>query len=260
MYTDTGAWDALMGRLARAVTLYLNAQIDAGAQLVQLFDSWVGCLGVDDYRRYVLPHTRSVIEGAAARRAGDPLRHRQSGPVAAVGRGLRQKKRDAWWASIGASGWTTPGERSGTTRPSKAISIRPCCLAEPVEIRRRAKEMLASGRQAGPATSSTSATACCRKRRWRTSSPWSRRSTSSAAANAKKGTARCRRRQRAVQGSETSRRHQISPSMAASRPHRPPTLRGATARLTSPATANRSAAQWFGHADRAAAAPASSSA
>ena len=51
MYTDTGAWDALMGRLARAVTLYLNAQIDAGVQLVQLFDSWAGCLGPDDYRR-----------------------------------------------------------------------------------------------------------------------------------------------------------------------------------------------------------------
>ena len=62
MIADTGAWDALMGRIARAVTLLLNAQIEAGAQLVQLFDSWVGCLGVDDYRRFVLPHTRSVIE------------------------------------------------------------------------------------------------------------------------------------------------------------------------------------------------------
>jgi len=62
MYTDAGAWNALMSRLSRAITLYLNAQIDAGAQLVQLFDSWVGCLGVDDYRRYVLPHTRSIIE------------------------------------------------------------------------------------------------------------------------------------------------------------------------------------------------------
>ena len=58
MYRDRGAWDALMGRLARAVTRYLNAQIAAGAQAVQLFDSWVGCLGPDDYRRYVLPHTQ----------------------------------------------------------------------------------------------------------------------------------------------------------------------------------------------------------
>ena len=58
MYRDDGAWDALMGRLSRAVARYLNAQIAAGAQAVQLFDSWVGCLGADDYRRYVLPHTQ----------------------------------------------------------------------------------------------------------------------------------------------------------------------------------------------------------
>src|SRR5262249_3684319 len=62
MYRDEGAWHALMGRLARAVARYLNAQIAAGAQAVQLFDSWVGCLGPDDYRRYVLPHTKSIID------------------------------------------------------------------------------------------------------------------------------------------------------------------------------------------------------
>ena len=50
-----GGWDALMSRLARSVAVYLNAQIAAGAQAVQLFDSWVGCLGPDDYRRFVLP-------------------------------------------------------------------------------------------------------------------------------------------------------------------------------------------------------------
>ena len=76
MYNDTGAWDALMGRLARAATLCLNAQIDAGVQLVQLFDSWVGCLGVDDYRRYVLPHVRSVIESL---RPGVPVIHFATG-------------------------------------------------------------------------------------------------------------------------------------------------------------------------------------
>ena len=63
MHRDQGAWDALMGRLARAVVSYLNAQIEAGCQLVQLFDSWAGCLAPDDYRRYVLPHTRAVIDG-----------------------------------------------------------------------------------------------------------------------------------------------------------------------------------------------------
>ena len=45
------------------VTRYLNAQIAAGAQCVQLFDSWVGCLGPDDYRRYVLPHVKAIIQG-----------------------------------------------------------------------------------------------------------------------------------------------------------------------------------------------------
>jgi uroporphyrinogen decarboxylase len=63
MYRDGGAWDALMSRLARAVIVYLNAQIVAGAQAVQLFDSWVGTLGPDDYRQYVLPYVRQVIAG-----------------------------------------------------------------------------------------------------------------------------------------------------------------------------------------------------
>jgi uroporphyrinogen decarboxylase len=43
------------------VAIYLNAQLAAGAQCVQLFDSWVGCLGPDDYRRYVLPHVQRLI-------------------------------------------------------------------------------------------------------------------------------------------------------------------------------------------------------
>ncbi len=61
MYTDSGAWHELMSRIARALSRYLNAQIEAGAQAVQLFDSWVGALSPDDYREYVLPHTREVI-------------------------------------------------------------------------------------------------------------------------------------------------------------------------------------------------------
>jgi uroporphyrinogen decarboxylase len=62
MYRDRGAWNALMSRLARSVARYLNAQIAAGAQCVQLFDSWVGCLSVSDYREFVLPYTRLLIE------------------------------------------------------------------------------------------------------------------------------------------------------------------------------------------------------
>jgi uroporphyrinogen decarboxylase len=63
MYRDEGAWQALMERFVRAVTKYLNAQIAAGCQAVQLFDSWVGCLGVEDYRRYVMPYVRAIVQG-----------------------------------------------------------------------------------------------------------------------------------------------------------------------------------------------------
>jgi uroporphyrinogen decarboxylase len=65
MYDDSGAWHAMMSLIARALVKYLNAQIAAGAQAVQLFDSWVGCLSPDDYREFVLPHSRAVIEGVA---------------------------------------------------------------------------------------------------------------------------------------------------------------------------------------------------
>ena len=62
MYNDPGAWNTMMSLISRALSGYLNAQIAAGAQAVQLFDSWVGCLSPDDYREFVLPHTRSVIQ------------------------------------------------------------------------------------------------------------------------------------------------------------------------------------------------------
>ena len=62
MYNHTSAWNALLGRIGRAVSRYLIGQIESGTQAVQLFDSWVGCLSTHDYRQYVLPHTRAVIE------------------------------------------------------------------------------------------------------------------------------------------------------------------------------------------------------
>src|SRR5271165_7119506 len=62
MYQDSGAWDALMARLVEATALYLNAQAAAGAQVLQVFDSWVGNLGPDDYRRFVQPHMRRLFD------------------------------------------------------------------------------------------------------------------------------------------------------------------------------------------------------
>jgi len=62
MYNDSGAWHSMMSLISRALSKYLNAQIAAGSQAVQLFDSWVGCLSPDDYRQFVLPHTQNVIQ------------------------------------------------------------------------------------------------------------------------------------------------------------------------------------------------------
>lgn len=76
MYADPGAWHAMMERVSRILVQYLNAQIAAGAQAVQLFDSWVGCLSPADYREYVLRHTRSVIEGVTP---GVPVIHFATG-------------------------------------------------------------------------------------------------------------------------------------------------------------------------------------
>jgi len=82
MYREPSAWHELMRRLARSIVLYLNAQIAAGAQAVQLFDSWVGCLGPEDYRRYVLPHVARIVDELTP---GAPLIHFATGNPALLG-------------------------------------------------------------------------------------------------------------------------------------------------------------------------------
>ena len=71
MHDEPLLWGRLMSKLARVTAAYLRAQIEAGAQAVQLFDSWVGCLSPSDYARFVLPHSRFVLEHAA--RSGVPV-------------------------------------------------------------------------------------------------------------------------------------------------------------------------------------------
>jgi uroporphyrinogen decarboxylase len=66
MWSDPAAWDRLMNVTSDTVIAYLCAQIDAGAQAVQLFDSWVGYVAPRDYERSVLPHTTRVIAEVSA--------------------------------------------------------------------------------------------------------------------------------------------------------------------------------------------------
>jgi len=63
MYENRLMWDRLMDKLSEILIRYLNAQIRSGAQALQIFDSWVGCLSPSDYEEYVLPHSKKVIEG-----------------------------------------------------------------------------------------------------------------------------------------------------------------------------------------------------
>ncbi len=71
MYRRPAAWDELMQKLVAVLGRYLLAQARAGADALQIFDSWVGCLGPEDYRRYVLPRTTELV--TQARTAGVPV-------------------------------------------------------------------------------------------------------------------------------------------------------------------------------------------
>ena len=62
MHAQPLAWDLLMKKIRRITADYLKAQVEAGAQAVQLFDSWVGALSPEQYRRFVLPHSRYVLD------------------------------------------------------------------------------------------------------------------------------------------------------------------------------------------------------
>jgi uroporphyrinogen decarboxylase len=143
MYRDAAAWNELMGRLTRAVIVYLNAQIAAGAAAVQLFDSWVGCLGPDDYREYVLPFVGQIIDGISP---GVPVISFATGnpqltgllaepEPAVVGVDWRVRLDDAW-------------RMAGHDRAIQGNLDPTVLLADRDEIRRRATDILqqAAGR------------------------------------------------------------------------------------------------------------------
>jgi len=82
MWSDPVAWDALLTKFSDTTIAYLSAQIDAGAQVVQLFDSWVGYVAPRDYERYVLPHSARVI--AEVSKKGVPVIHFANGGTSMI--------------------------------------------------------------------------------------------------------------------------------------------------------------------------------
>lgn len=100
MYREPEIFSALLGKLAEVVRRYLRAQVAAGAQAVQLFDSWVGQLAPEDYEQYVAPHSRHVLADLAS--TGVPVLHFGTGTAT-----LLESMRDAGGTVIGVD-WRTP--------------------------------------------------------------------------------------------------------------------------------------------------------
>jgi uroporphyrinogen decarboxylase len=137
MYSDPGAWRALMARLSAVIARYLNLQIAAGAEAVQLFDSWAGCLSPADYERSVLPHTRATITELTP---GVPVIHFSTGTG-----GFLKSVRAAGGDIIGVDWRVHLDEAWEWLGHDLAIqgNLDPAALlASPREIRRRVAEIL----------------------------------------------------------------------------------------------------------------------
>ena len=125
MYGDPSTWHAFLARLADLVGRYLAAQAAAGAQALQLFDSWVGALSPDDYRRFVLPHSRRAIALAAT--SGVPVIHFGTGTAT-----LLDLMAEAGGDVIGVD-WRVPIDQAWARFPDRAIqgNLDPTVLFAP---------------------------------------------------------------------------------------------------------------------------------
>jgi len=137
MYRDAGAWHALMEKIVRTITAYLNAQIAAGVQAIQLFDSWIGTLGPDDYRAFVFPHVQRLIRDLTP---GIPVIHFGTGTAT-----LLELMRDAGGDVIGLDWRVDLGEAWTRVGFDRAVqgNLDPLVLFAPPEIiRERVRRIL----------------------------------------------------------------------------------------------------------------------
>jgi uroporphyrinogen decarboxylase len=128
MYGSPAEWHRLAALLADLVADYLIAQIDAGVDAVQVFDSWVGALNAHDYREFILPHTRRIFEALATRNV--PTIHFGVGTGAILG-----ELRNAGGDVLGAD-WRTPLDQAWhTIGHDRGIqgNLDPTLLLGPVE-------------------------------------------------------------------------------------------------------------------------------
>lgn len=141
MFSEPKAWHALMAKLAESVGEYLSAQAAAGAQALQVFDSWAGSLSPADFREYVLPHTKRTIE--LAKQNGVPVIY-FSTRTAGMLPELRELGADVYgldWRLDLPSAWAALGDVAiqGNLDPTVLLS-------NPGEIRRHTARVIDSVR------------------------------------------------------------------------------------------------------------------
>ena len=143
MYAEPEAWHTLCGRLADMAGAYLRAQIEAGVDAVQVFDSWVGQLSPSDYREFALPHTRRVFEAIAG--------HDVPSIHFGVGTAMLLEDMATAGSTVVGADWRTPLDRAWQLiGPDKAIqgNLDPTLLLGPwSRVRASVEDII--GRAAG---------------------------------------------------------------------------------------------------------------
>jgi uroporphyrinogen decarboxylase len=145
MYSSPAVWDDLLRKLVEIATEYASEQVRSGADSIQIFDSWVGCLSVEDYRRYVLPRTTQLVK--ALQKAGAPVIYFGTDSSTLLG-SMRETGAEVIgldWRIPLDQGWRSVGE-------DRAVqgNLDPAVLfAEWKEVRSRAEDILsrAGGRR-----------------------------------------------------------------------------------------------------------------
>lgn len=143
MYSEPEAWDRLMGKLAEVVRRYLRAQIEAGAQAVQLFDSWIGSIAPEDYKARIQPHVAHILQDV--QKTGVPVIHFGTGTTS-----LLELQKEAGGTVMGIDFRSTLTEAHKRLGDDVAYqgNLEPMLLLAPWEVLApRAKSIIEEGKK-----------------------------------------------------------------------------------------------------------------
>jgi uroporphyrinogen decarboxylase len=140
MYGDPATWHRFAALLAEIICDYLRAQVEAGAQALQIFDSWIGALDETDYREFVFPHVRAIFAGLQD--LGVPLIHfgTSTGHLLAVQREAGGSVIGIDWRTPLDVGWSRAGEGvavQGNLDPTLLFAPQPRLLSRVDDVLRR---------------------------------------------------------------------------------------------------------------------------